>query len=156
MTLSEPVLLAVYLITYIAHFAEEFWCGGGYPAYLFRLRGIVLPPRRFVLLQALGFLLLLVSAVVSVTLHFPQFALIAFAGLAVTNGITHTATAIWDRQYGPGLIMSVLWIPLGLATTTMFYGNMSFARFLGGVMIGTAVQFVIAGGTLMGRRERSA
>ena len=152
MQMPEPVLFAVYLVTYLIHFAEEFWCGGGYPAYLLRLRGIVISQRRFIILQALGFVLLTISAAIALMLHFPQFALVAFAGLAVTNGVTHTATAVWDRRYGPGLVMSVLWIPIGLATMVMFYGQMSLVRFWGGLAIGASVQLVVAGGTLMGNR----
>ena len=36
-----------------------------------------------------------------------------FGAVILSNGISHSVTAIWDRGYGPGLITSILWIPLG-------------------------------------------
>ena len=52
-----PLLwLALFPISFIIHFAEEYWAGGGYVEYLYRLRGIRMSKTSFLRGQALGFL----------------------------------------------------------------------------------------------------
>src|SRR5438067_12775056 len=108
--------LALFPITYALHFAEEYWCGEGYPAYLLRLRGVELSTTRFVTLQAIGFLLVVAGCFISRQLRWGEFCALILAGVVFSNGLSHTITAIWDGGYGPGLIVSAfIWIPLGVA-----------------------------------------
>jgi hypothetical protein len=115
--------LALFPITFILHFAEEYWGGGGYIAYLYRLRGIRLSKQKFLSAQAFGFVWFSSPLVWWAIASFPFVLVLLVSGFMFCNGITHTATAIWDRHYGPGLLASIfLWIPLGALTIGLLYG----------------------------------
>lgn len=142
-----PTTLWLWLfpLTYVIHFAEEYWGGEGYSAYLFRLRGVHLSPERFVAFQALGFVLFVAAGVISRQLKFPEFMIVILGALVLSNGITHTITALWDGGYGPGLLSStLLWIPLGLLTLVLMFGRISHARLALATTIGLAINGLVA------------
>lgn len=137
--------LALFPISYVIHFAEEYWGGEGYPAYLFRLRGVYLSPTRFVAFQAFGFVLFVAAGVISRQLKFPQFMIVMLAGLVLCNGITHTITALWAGGYGPGLFSSLLlWIPLGALTMILMWGRMPHGRQALAALIGFSINGIVA------------
>ena len=145
--------LALFPLTYVIHFVEEYWGGEGYPAYLLRLRGVYLSPVRFVTFQMLGFVLFVAAGVIARQLKFPQFMILILAGLVLCNGITHTITALWAGGYGPGLISSiVLWIPLGAVSIALMFGRTSHARLVLATLIGFAINGLIALITIRGGR----
>jgi hypothetical protein len=149
--ISNELWLALFPASYIIHFAEELWCGEGYPAYLYRLRGVRMTTRRFVVLQALGFIFFLVASVVSYSFGFPQLMISILSGFFFCNGLSHTITAIWDRRYGPGLIASIaLWMPLGVISMYFLIGQMSNLRLIVGLAIGLVINGAIALFTMRG------
>lgn len=148
---SNAFWLALFPTSYIIHFVEEFWSGEGYPAYLYRLRGVSMTNRRFVVLQALGFVLFIIACVVSLSFQFPQLMISILSGFVICNGVSHTITAIFDRKYGPGLMASLLlWIPLGVISIYFLIGQMSNLRLMVGVVIGLAINGAIALFTIRG------
>jgi len=155
--IEDGLWLALFPASYIIHFAEEFWGGEGYSAYLYRLRGIAITKHRFVILQALGFVLFVVGCAVSYSLNFPQLMIAILSGFVFGNGVSHTITAIADRRYGPGLIASaVLWIPLGVISIWLLLGRMSNLRLVVGVVIGLAINGAVALATLRGGKIAEA
>jgi len=137
--------LALFPLSYVIHFAEEYWGGEGYPAYLFRLRGVHLSPARFLAFQAFGFVMFVAAGVISRQLKFPQFMIVVLGGLVLCNGITHTITALWAGGYGPGLLSSVLlWIPLGALTMIFMFGRMPYGRQALAALIGFSINGIIA------------
>jgi hypothetical protein len=150
---SNAFWLALFPTSYIIHFVEEFWGGEGYPAYLYRLRGVSMTNRRFVVLQALGFASLIIACIVSLSFQFPQLMISILSGFVICNGVSHTITAIFDRKYGPGLMASLLlWMPLGAASIYFLIGQMSNLRLIVGVAIGLAINGAIALFTIRGGR----
>jgi uncharacterized membrane protein HdeD (DUF308 family) len=147
---SQPLIptavwLALFPLTYLIHFAEEYWGGEGYPAYLLRLRGVHLSRSRFVLLEIAGFLFIVVGAFLAYQLKFPEFMIALLGALVLANGISHSVTAIRDGRYGPGLFSSALvWLPLGILTLVMMFGHMSNVRFAIAVLVGFAIQGIVA------------
>lgn len=144
---AQPSLIWMWLfpITYLIHVAEEYWGGEGYMAYLYRLRGVHLSKGRFFFFQALGVVLTCIGIVVSIKLKFPRFFLSVLGAVVLSNGITHTVTAIRDRGYGPGLVSCVLiWIPLGLVTLILLFSEMSFLRLVVSISIGFAINGAVA------------
>lgn len=151
--MATTLWLAVFPLSYLIHFAEEYWGGEGYPAYLFRLRGVQLSSRRFVVFQAFGFLLFIAAGVISTWLGFPELMLAILGTFVLSNGISHGITAWLDGRYGPGLMTSTLiWIPLGVATLVMLFGRMSNGRLALGTLIGFAINGAIALMTMRGGR----
>lgn len=147
---SQPLIpttiwLALFPLTYLIHFAEEYWGGEGYPAYLLRLRGVDISMTRFVTLEMIGLGLLVIGVVLARQLKFPEFMIILLAGVVLANGISHTATAIWDGRYGPGLISSAfIWLPFGVFSLVYMFGRVAHARFAVASLIGFGIQGLVA------------
>lgn len=132
-------------ITYLIHLAEEYWGGEGYCAYLYRLRGVRLSAGRFLFFQGLGIVLIVIGIFVSLHLRWPRFFLAIVGALVLSNGITHTVTALRHGGYGPGLVSCLLlWIPLGLVTLFALFGEMPAGRLALAVSIGVAIQATVA------------
>src|SRR5690349_21844399 len=106
----SPVTVALWSwffpVTYLIHIAEEYWGGEGYPAYILRLRGVHLSSSRFLLLQSIGVVLLVIGIVMARRFHFPEMMLVILGATVLTNGITHTTSSIENGGYGPGLLSS--------------------------------------------------
>jgi hypothetical protein len=138
------VWLALFPLTYLLHFAEEYWCDEGYPAYLRRLRGIEISETRFVVFEMLGLVLIVIGVVVSLQFGFPEFMIVLLGGVVLANGLSHTATAIWAGGYGPGLVISaVVWLPLGIVSLVMMFGRMPNIRFAIAASIGIAINVAV-------------
>jgi hypothetical protein len=143
----------LFPITYVIHLAEEYWGGEGYTAYLLRLRGVHMSSARFLAFQSLGVGLIIVGLIISERLRFPRFMLAMLGALVLSNGITHTVTAIRHGGYGPGLVASaVLWIPLGLVTLFHLFAEMGTLRYIAAVSIGLAINGMVALIALRGGR----
>jgi len=145
--------LWLFPITYVIHIAEEYWGGEGYVAYLFRLRGVRMSGARFLFLQSMGLIAMIVLVVLSQLLDFRQFMLAMLGTITLLNGVTHTITAITHRGYGPGLVSCVLtWIPLGLLTLIFVFGQTSILSYVTAVVFGVAVIILIMIFTMRGGR----
>jgi hypothetical protein len=143
----------LFPVTYLLHIAEEYWGGEGYAAYLFRLRGVHLSTERFLFFQGLGVVLIVAGIILSLHFRFPRFMLGILGGLVLCNGITHTVTALSHGGYGPGLVSCVLaWIPLGLVTLFLLYGQMPTPRWFLAMAIGFAINGAVALLTMRGGR----
>ena len=143
----------MFPVTYLIHIAEEYWGGEGYLAYLFRLRGVEISPTRFFVLQGLGVVLVTAGVIISQQLHFPRFMLVLLGALVLSNGITHTVTAVLDGGYGPGLVSCVLiWIPLGLLTLIRLVGQPNTIQYVVAMLTGFAINGAVAIITLRGGR----
>lgn len=135
----------IFPVTYLIHLAEEYWGGEGYCAYLYRLRGVQLSTARFFFFQGLGIVLIVIGIFVSLHLRWPRFFLAIVGALVLSNGTTHTVTALRHGGYGPGLVTCVLvWIPLGLVTLFLLFGEMPAARLALAAGIGVAIQATVA------------
>lgn len=156
---SDPLLippslwLALFPISSIIHFAEEYWGGEGYPAYLLRLRGVGISNTRFIVLQAVGLLLLTAAGIIATLLSFPELMITILGAFVLANGLSHSITAWSQGGYGPGLVTSaLLWMPFGAVTLIIMYQRLSTPRFLTGALTGFAINGVIAVITLRGGR----
>ena len=150
MNATQPLIptalwLALFPITFLMHFAEEYWAGEGYPAYLFRIRGVELSTTRFVTLQVIGFVLTVAGCVISRQLRFGEIMALILGGAVLANGITHSLTAIRDGRYGPGLVVSAaIWIPLGISTFFVMFPRVSHLQFILSTLGGLAINGVVA------------
>lgn len=156
---SDPLLippslwLALFPISFLIHFAEEYWGGEGYPAYLLKLRGVSISNARFIVLQAVGLFLLIAAGVIATLLRFPELMITILGAFIFANGLSHAITAWRHGGYGPGLLTSVLlWIPFGALTVGVMFGRISTARFLIATLIGMAINGLIAIITIRGGR----
>ena len=150
---SMSLWLWLFPATYVIHIAEEYWGGEGYVAYLFRLRGVTITPKRFLILQSLGFGWMTALVILSQLLNLREFVLAMLGTVTLLNGITHSITAINHRSYGPGLVSCVLtWIPLGLVTLILIFSKMALLPFVAAVFCGVGIIVFIMIFTMRGGR----
>src|SRR5262249_53230840 len=93
--------LALFPLTYLAHIAEEYWAGNGYSTYLLKNRGVDLSPARFLTLQSLGLILMIVGILLAVNLGFPKRMLVILGAITLVNGLVHTCRSISASLYEP-------------------------------------------------------
>ena len=145
--------LWLFPITYLIHIAEEYFVGGGYSAYLQKLRGVHLSPTRFLVAQSIGVVLMVIGVVLAKRFRFQNMLIVILGAVVLVNGITHSATSIVHGGYGPGLITSgFIWIPFGLATLVRFKAANSNRRYWIAVAIGVGINVVIGVLTMRGGR----
>jgi hypothetical protein len=134
----------LFPFTYVLHIAEEYWGGEGYSDYLLRLREVQLSPTRFLLVQAIGLVLMIMGITLARRLKFPNLMITILGAIVFVNGLTHTILSLAYNEYVPGLITSILlWIPLGIITLVSFRHTMSKARYSLGMAFGVAINAII-------------
>ena len=152
---DKGVILLSWLvpITYLIHIAEEYWGGEGYPAYIYRLRGVYLPPSRFLVAQAIGFILVTLGMTLARQFSFPQMMLLILCTTVMGNALTHTYSAVATQSYNPGLLSSLLiWMPLGIFVLIRFRREMSQQRYWLAIAIGVGINVAIGVITMRGGR----
>ena len=143
----------LFPITYLMHVAEEYWVGGGYSEYLWRIRGIYLSPNRFLVSQSVGFALMIIGILIAYRFRFLEIMLVILGAVCLSNGISHTLTSALSLEYGPGLITSLfVWLPLGVATLIRFFGHMKKSSYLIAVLSGFLINVAVGIFTLRGGR----
>jgi hypothetical protein len=144
----------LFPITYLAHIAEEYGVGEGYPAYLLRLRDIHLSPEGFLALQAVGLVLMIIGIPLARQLQFPRQLTVTLGSVVLVNGLIHAFMSLVYIEYVPGLFTSiVLWIPLGAVSLVMFKSEMRHARywicFAMGVVVNIMIELAISKGGVL-------
>ena len=140
-------------ITYLIHIAEEYWGGEGYSAYIYRMRGVVMSPTRFMVAQAIGFLLVVVGIILARRFRFPGMMFVILSMTMMGNALTHTYNAIVAQSYNPGLLSSLLiWLPVGVFALVRFYRATTKKKYWIGIVIGIGINIVVGVITMRGGR----
>jgi len=142
------------LLTYLIHIAEEYWGGEGYSAYLLKTKGVYMTPSRFLIVQAIGVVLMAASILIAKRLNFRNGMAVILGATIFGNAATHIVSSLRTFKYEPGLLSSILiWVPLGLCTILYFRRQVLNAkRFWISIAIGIGINVVIAIITLRGGR----
>ena len=140
-------------LTYLIHIAEEYWGGEGYPAFIYRLRGVHLSPTRFLVAQAIGFVLVTIGIILARQFNFPSMMLVILLTTVMGNTLTHSFNALMSLSYNPGLLSAVLvWMPIGIFVLVCFKSEMSRQRYWLAIAIGVGINVVIGVITMRGGR----
>lgn len=152
----ETILLWLFPATYLIHIAEEYWVGGGFSAYIARVRNVNLPPSTFLLMNGIGLALMILGVLLARRFSFTQWLLACFGMITLGNGLSHTINSVVSREYNPGLISGLLiWIPLGLAALVYVKGQMPRRRFWTALAIGIVILLIVALLALSGGNPRT-
>ena len=141
----------LFPLTYIIHIAEEYFGGEGYSTYLLRVRGVHFSPVRFLVIQSVAVVLMIVGIKLARRFNFPILMIVIMGATVLFNATTHVLSGIREGGYGPGLATSVLiWAPLGLASLVNFRNSMSASRYWMGIAIGLGINLIVAVVTMRG------
>jgi len=144
----------LFPLSYLIHIAEEYWGGEGYPAYIFRLRGVHMSTARFLAAQSVGFILVTIGVIAARRLKFLPMMLVILGTVTAVNAITHVVTALNTLTYGPGLVSSIIiWGPLGIATIIRYKSAIDDQRqYWIAIAIGVAINGIVGILTMRGGR----
>ena len=141
---SPWVWPTLFLVTYLLHIAEEYYCGGGFPQYMLKYHNVQLTEARFLTLQLIGVLAMILGLWLSAKLRFPHTLLVILAAVIVKNAAIHLIRSIANARYEPGLITGVaLWLPLGLITIYLFRSEMSSLRLILAIATGLGISVLV-------------
>jgi hypothetical protein len=137
--------LWLFPLTFMIHIAEEYWGGGGLPAYMLRTRGVNLSPNRFLLMNGIALALMLLGVVLARPLKFPEWLMACLATVVMLNGLSHTVTTLVRAEYNPGVASGLLiWIPLGVLMLWRLKKTMQGRRYWLAVAVGVAIQGIVS------------
>ena len=101
---------------------------------------VELTEARFLKLQLIGVIAMIVGLWLSARLRFPRTMLVIMASVVLTNGAFHLIRSVANARYEPGLITGVaLWMPLGLITIYLNRAEMSSRRLIFSIAIGLGI-----------------
>jgi hypothetical protein len=134
----------LFPVTYLVHIAEEYYCGGGFPQYMLKHYHVDMTEARFVILQLIGVIAMILGLWLSARLRFPKTMLVIMASVVAMNGAVHLIRSAANVRYEPGLITGLaLWLPLGLTTVYLNRAEMSSARLIFSIAIGLAISVLV-------------
>lgn len=140
-----PLLLP---LAYLAHLAEEWWGGEGFPLWASRFSGRTLTDERFLLINGVAWPLMLAGCLLAVQFPSLLWLAVSFATLLLVNGGLHLLGSVASGSYSPGTVTGVLlYLPLGIITLRRLHPLVSPKEFRGGVVLGIvlhAIVFVVA------------
>jgi hypothetical protein len=143
----------LFPVTYLIHIAEEYWVGGGYSAYLYKLRGVHLSNTRFLVSQAIGVVLIVTGVILARKLGFARIMIVILGAVVLTNSLSHMITSTVYSSYGPGLWSAIfIWLPLGVLSLTRSFPTVKRNKYWMALAIGVGINAVIAIFTLRGGR----
>ena len=79
----------IFPLTYLLHIAEEYYVGGGYAAYLVRLRGLQISTSLFLAAQGVGMILMIAGIFLARRFNFRNTLIVILGAVVLVNGITH-------------------------------------------------------------------
>ena len=141
---STSVWLWLFPVVYLLHVGEEYWGGSGFSAYVARTNGVNLSPERFLLMNAVGWALMIIALCLASRLKFSQWLTVCLATVFLVNGLSHTINAVARAEYNPGLVSGLLlFIPLGALTLARLKGKMRGRRYFGALLVGALISGVV-------------
>ena len=141
---SGSAWATLFPVTYLVHIAEEYLCGGGFPQYMVKYYHEEMTEARFVILQLIGLIAMILGLWLSARLRFPKTMLVIMASVVAMNGAVHLIRSAANVRYEPGLITGLaLWLPLGLTTVYLNRAEMSSARLIFSIAIGLAISGLV-------------
>jgi hypothetical protein len=107
----------VFPLCYLVHLAEEYWGGEGFVGWSDGFLGAQLTVNRFILINVVGWSLMLVGSVLAVVVTRLRWLVIVFAALVLVNGVAHLFGTLASGSYSPGVASGLLvYVPIGAAT----------------------------------------
>lgn len=139
------LLCWLYPLTLLAHLAEEYYGGVMLADSPQTMKGVGLTRARFLALTGLGVALVLTGIILARSFGFTQLLLVILGIFILINGTSHTITSWLKAEYNPGVATGLLlWVPLGAVTLACLKSNMSWQRYLTGIVTGIAIHVIVS------------
>ena len=146
----DAALLRLFPPAYLAHLAEEFWAGPGFPAWFAHVAGQPLPATAFVAINTIGFVLMIAGVAEAIRHEQAGWIAVAVATVVTLNALLHVLASVLTGTYAPGLITGVvLYLPLGQLLLIRALHQVEPARFTRGILAGVAIHTIVSVAAVM-------
>jgi hypothetical protein len=134
----------LFPLTFLVHIVEEY--AGGFASWSARFLGFRLSVPAFLAINEYAWVGMLCAATLATVAAPARWLVIPLATATAANGTAHLVASAVTRTYSPGVLSgTALWLPLGLVTLVRGYRAFSRGVFWGGVVLGLALQALVAG-----------
>ncbi len=144
---TVPAWVWLFPFTAVAHIAEEYWAGQGFPAWISQYAETPLTENLFLILTAAGLFGMTVCVLIARLEPGATGLLIALATIQLVNGIAHLGASLWTASYSPGVFTGLLlWVPLGMFGLTRLRslaGSGYLPGIIGGLLFHAALSATI-------------
>lgn len=130
--------------TYVAHVAEEYGAGEGFPAWISRAVGFDLAPGLFLAYNVFGLAMMLVGVWLVLRVRRMEWIVTTMATAFLLNALSHAVASAVTRTYSPGLVTGLaLWVPLCAWTLARAWRTTDRIPFFRAVAVGLLVHAVV-------------
>jgi hypothetical protein len=141
---SNTTVLRLYPAFYLVHIVEEYYAGGGLAAYLARAAGAALTYHSYILMNGIGWALMIAGIVIARRLRFSEWYVVCISTILLANGLAHALLAVLKAEYNPGLASGLLlFIPCGAWTLLRLKARMRGRRYAGALVAGLLIHLLI-------------
>jgi len=140
----KPVHIAwMFPLAFLIHIAEEFYAGVGLPVWYSNLFNTNLSTNTFITINATGFALVFLLALMHSLGMGSKLILVALGSLVFVNGWLHLGASLLSASYSPGTISGLLlFIPLGIITFKKVLPKLSGRDKVIGISLGILIHFL--------------
>jgi hypothetical protein len=140
----DPLLLWLFVPAYLAHLAEEWWAGPGFPAWIAAFAGRPLPGAAFIAINATALVLLVAGIRAATRRESAGWIAVAIATVVSLNAVLHLLGSLAAGSYSPGMVTGiVIYVPLGLLTLLRASHQQSPPAFARGALAGIVIHAVV-------------
>ena len=135
----------LFPLTYLAHIAEEYWVGEGFPAWVSRVAGVELTPTQFLSLNGIAWVLMVAGSILALQSASMRWLVISFGTVVLLNGLFHLIASFVTVSYSPGLFTGLLlWVPLGAFTLLRSWTSTKRRMFLLSMFVGIGIHAIVS------------
>ncbi|MCB0592547.1 MAG: HXXEE domain-containing protein [Lewinellaceae bacterium] len=141
----SPTLLAWLLpATYLIHLLEEYYAGGGFPAWLSAFMNADLSTNDFLIINGIAWPVMAAFAVAYTLGWKNQVVLLALWTVLFVNGLLHPLSCLASASYAPGTFSAVLlYLPLGFLAFRSILPGLSVRQRNAGIAAGLLIHLAV-------------
>ena len=141
------------LLTYLAHLAEEYWGGMGFPAWVQLHAGIPLTLPVFLQLNSTFFAVMAAGVLAGWRVEPARWLYIPLGTAVLINGALHLIASIVTLSYSPGVLTgALLWVPLGGMVIRTASSIWPRRRITVGILLGVGLHLLVPAALLLATR----
>jgi hypothetical protein len=143
----------LFPLTYLLHLTEELWGGEGFTIWLNTFVGAELAESQFVVLNGLGWLLMVIGCWLINKYRSLRWLLVTLATVVLINALLHLLASVATMSYSPGVVTGILlWVPLGIYSIWQSRREIKNRIFKRAVFVGIVISLVVLATTLLSGR----
>jgi len=149
-TMSEERIKTKYIawflpVAFLLHLLDEYFIGAGFAGWFSMLFKASLSESNFIVINAAGFAIVLIIAILYTIGKVNNFVLATVGSLFFINGIIHPLASFLSATFSPGTITGVIiYLPFGLIVFIKIYPLLQEQQRMFSVILAIALQILVS------------